>query len=134
MSRTNKDEPLHARATWWRADHWACQNDISRPWRTVPRRECDLPTEPSAASYDKTARYGPSRRWQCIWQPEATEQRDHWPPKSTPRWYVEHITHNPNRRREREYGREAIAEHRATCQVDRVLPGEQHRHSGQWYW
>lgn len=134
MSRTNKDEPLFVRATWWEPDHWACPYAVPRNPFMRYRRYCDLPAEPDPSGYDRTGRWRTRSTWRCRWEPAVTDERDHWPPRSVPKWYVDHVTHNPNRRRERDYGRRAIAEHRATGEVDADLPGFQHHHSGAWYW
>lgn len=136
MSRTNKDKPHHARATWWEPDHWRCPHHIPVARLNGPPRECDLPGEPIVSDYDKTARHGPSRTWQCTWQP-VWDRHDGWRygRRAVPKWFVDHVWNSKNRTAERAHGRRVIAEYRATGDVDTVLPAEQHRHRAQWlFW
>lgn len=134
MSRTFKDKPLHARATWWEPDHWGCENHTLRSVFCRECRTCDLPAEPDPSSYDRTARFGHRNTWHCLWLPVPDPLLDRVCKRNVPKWYVDHVSNNPNRRREREYNRRAIAEHRATGTVDTDLPGHQHRHRALWLW
>lgn len=132
MSRTFKDKPLHARAAWWEPDHWGCENHLLRSVFRRKNRTCDLPAEPDPSSYDRAARFG--HRNTCLWLPVPDPLLDRACKNNVPKWFVDHVSNNPNRRREREYNRRAIAEHRATGTVDTDLPGYQHRHRALWLW
>lgn len=98
---------------WWRRHY------LERP--------CDLPAEPERRGYDRTAKYG--RQGQCTWEPI-------WDRRGcVPKWFTDHVFHNPQRRALRDYSRRAAAEYRATREVELVEPDGRARHSAGWdYW
>lgn len=132
MSRTNKDKPIHARAAWWEPSHWRCEN-MPGSWRCWhEERACDLPAEPDPSMYDRTAKYG-GRHGRCTWEP--VWDRHSYGRGCVPKWFTDYVFHNPQRRALRDYGREAVAEHRAGGEVDAVEPDGRARHSAGWeYW
>ena len=134
MSRTRKDQPWWVRAEWWEPEHWCQDYGRSRWYRCRPH--CDLPAEP-IVNYLDTAKYqGPRQRRSCCWVPV-------WPPRTDggyyyqvapPKWFVNHVSIAPTRRRVRDDCRRAIQEYRATGDVDIIPPIDQHRHCATWLW
>ncbi len=131
MSDTVKDKPWWVRADWWEPYHYDCVNDVPRS-RWWPRRRevrgCDLPAGPVVRHPDHWI----SRRRVigCVWVPVSG---DH-PVTGPPKWFRDNRWTNPQRRVVRDNGRRAVAEYRATGQVDVELPGGQHRHNALCDW
>lgn len=142
MSRTDKDMPLWVRARRWVPEHYACEH---AEWRRG-RRACDLPATPDRTKHNAQLR---SRAWyrfpgywakatpNCFWSPDL---RSIYPDRlspgaAPPKWFVDHIGHNMERRRKRDECIQARKEHRATGDVDVVPTTLQHRHQASWlYW
>jgi hypothetical protein len=141
MSRTDKDAPLWTRATRWVPEHYGCEFDIGPwYWRKRPHtRDCDLPATPirAKASYKGFPYAVWERQPRCVWLPDIHQiykDRLHYGPPP-PKWFVDHIGHNMERRRSRDECIQAQKEHRATGDVDVVPTTLQHRHQASWlYW
>lgn len=132
MSRTDKDAPLWTRATRWEPDHYRCQHALFGRGH----RECDLPpAPPSRVTYRYPGYWHQFKH--CAWQPDLNSfypdglNPFHAPPK----WFVDHVGHNVERRRSRDECIEARKEHRATGEVDTTPTVNQARHQAQWlFW
>ncbi len=132
MSRTDKDMPYWVTAEWWEPEHWHCENVTPwlRQWGARgPRRACDLPDQPVVAPPVRHTWRGRSMKT-CTWVPDDNRH----PVGRAPRWYIHHTWTGPQRVKVRDRGRRAIAEYRATGEVDVELPRRQHRHGANWYW
>lgn len=136
MSKTDKDEPWWVQATWWRPQHYYCQYDLERGrWEKQPLyRVCDLPPRPVVAPPRFGRKYGPS---QCVWDPDWPWPGGYpsGPNTAPPKWFVDHVGHNMERRRARDECLAARKEYRATGEVDVCPTVEKHRHRAQWlFW
>lgn len=115
MSRTDKDLPYWMRATKWRENHyWKCSVGIVA---------CTIP---EFKSFD-------TRRFtSCHWQP--LDDVNFWE-QAPPKWFLDHVWHNPERRRVRDTARKIIADYNANGDTDLEIAGFQHRHNASWlYW
>lgn len=138
MSRTDKDLPYWARATWWEPHHNRnCVNRVEtggRRWSPKSDRswQCDLPPEPVLRGYAR--RYKPGMG--CTWEPCWDWQLRNWEPcySHPPKSYVDHVWNNMVRRWVRDSCRQAAKEYRATGEVDVIPPIDQHRHCAGWSW
>lgn len=130
MSRTDHHMPDWVTVEWWEATHVRCPHATSS-WRTTSLgfHECDLPDEPVREHPFRRRR--PGRRPVCYWEPDLSSVSP-WP--RPPRWYVDHVWHNPERRRLRDELRAAAAEWRAAGNVENDPPAYQARHSAGWMW
>ncbi len=127
MSRTDKDQPHHVTATWWRPWHHRCANTyVNRSiGATRPaERECDLPAEPDPKHWRD------HRRGHCEWMP--VWERHHCP--NPPKWYVNHVWTARERLAARVDCLNAAKEHRGGGGVDTVPTIRQNRHCAQWLW
>lgn len=108
------------------------------------RVACDLPAapRPGAPGYGRPAAkpwardehgiwlYRGWRRSACRWDwvdVLRTSYRRYFP--GVPGWYIHHRWTGPQRVAVRDLGRRAVAEYRATGDVDVVMPTDQHHHS-----
>lgn len=130
MSRTDHHMPHWVTANWYEPVHFRCVN--GRHWtdRHRDRLLCDLP--------DRPVRHHPVRsHWRatagtrCTWEPDWTGVRPYSRP---PRWYVEHVWHNPERVRVRDVLRAAAAEYRGSGDTDLEPEPRQARHGASWMW
>jgi hypothetical protein len=135
MSRTDKDMPFRVRATRWQEQHYRCS--FARFGRTRDgHRECDLPDWPPSRANLKFP--GVWHTFQhCAWVPDLgsiyPDRLNPFP--APPKWFVDHIGHNMERRRKRDECIAARKEYRATGEVDIVPTVLQHRHQAIWlYW
>lgn len=130
MSKTDKDMPLWVRATRWNAKHHRCQYaDFGRPIL-----ECDLSSEPPSRASLKFPGYWHTFR-HCAWVPDLRTIYPQCIMPAPPKWFVDCIGHNQERRRQRDECIEARKEHRATGEVDIDPAVFQHRHQAHWlYW
>lgn len=128
MSRTDKDAPYWAHARWVPEHTIRCN---------AGRDVCNLPTVRQAGGPVKWnfARAvlggGYSHREQCIWAFEDRRTYQHQC-GGVPKWFRDHRWTNPDRVRVRDEGRRAVAEHRATGEVDIIHTVRQHRHGAAW--
>ena len=118
MSDTDKDKPY-----WVTAEEYMPFHTCQSPYRT---RKCNLPAEPVR----RKRTWRTANREGCVWTP--VWDRHSMP--AVPKWYVDHIYHNPQRRAARDNGRHAVAEYRATGTVDRVYGTDQARGAARWYY
>ena len=125
MSKTDKDRPY-----WVRCNDSTERRRIRHyhhDWRRKEELECDLidpaPRAARASSYV-------SRR--CHYEPAVWTLRDMFG-KTVPKWYVDHVYHNPLRRDARDVLREAAKEWNATGDTDLEPVNRQGRGSAQWY-
>ena len=52
-----------------------------------------------------------------------------------PRWYIEHVWHNPERVRERDQLGKMVKEYNAMGELDDAdFPAHQSRHCASWWW
>lgn len=133
MSRTDHHQPHWVTAELWEPAHYRCPNATEGWWNVRFRdRECTLPPAP--------VREHPSgwrRTWRssvgssCHWEPDWTGVSPWTRPQ---RWFVEHVWHNPERRRLRDELRAAAAEYRATGDVTDDPAPRQARHCAAWMW
>lgn len=142
MSRTDKDMPVWVRAPRWEPFHFNCEYDIpNRRWQKVQRdRQCDLPKRPPTRR--QITNHGwPNRHWKhqknCSWEPDINAiypsglQYNPRPPK----WFIDHVWYDTERRRSRDECIQARKESRATGDVEIVPTILQHRHQATWlYW
>src|ERR1043165_6109699 len=116
MSRTDAHAPHWATVEWYEPVHRRCHHAI-HTWRgygVVVDHDCDLPAEP-VRHRPLISGWRHGRLTRCTWEPDWTGVSP-WP--RPPRWFVEHVWHNPERRRARDDLRTAAAEYRATGDVD----------------
>lgn len=127
MSRTDKDRPHWVSAEWWEPHHMCKEHTFSRWWTNT--HTCDLPAEPSL-------KREPRHHWRsgiprcCHWVP--VWERRTMP--SPPKWFVDHMWHNPQRRAVRDDSNRARAEYRATGTVDTVHDTRQAKNCAHWYY
>jgi hypothetical protein len=126
VSRTDKDLPWHLKARWWEPWHFGCENVTRlRIGRARQARECDLPAEPDERLYRAHG-----RRYSCLWHPVTGQG----PFGHVPHWYVQYVWTRPERQAARVACGRAVAEYRATGEVDTIPTVRQARNCTQWYW
>lgn len=127
MSRTDKDAPDWATATWWEPLHnIGCPHYPVRSWQRGARhRECDLPARPVRHRDNWQRGQG------CVWVHVSERHRWHYAP---PAWFINHAWNAPDRLRARTECRAAASEYRASGEVDTVPTTTQHRHGATWLW
>lgn len=135
MSRTTKDKPWWVVATKWEQVHYCRDFGYLKTWLIRQDRPCNLPAEPDL----KTYRAWDNQHWrrksdQCMWEPDYPTGHRFCCPTPPPRWYIEHVWHNPERTRERAYARRALKDYRANGDVEEVLLGHQARSCAKWYY
>lgn len=130
MSRTDKDAPYWARARWVPEHTIRCN---------AGRDVCDLPlTRPAGPPVHHNGQYymrhgmwGLGWPRNCEWMYE--DRRDYQQKcGGVPKWFRDHRWTNPDRVRVRDESRRAVAEHRATGEVDIIHTVRQHRHGAAW--
>ena len=127
MSRTDKDAPDWADATWWEPSHYHCAEARHGHWhRGFPFRECDLPARPVRSRPNFFVRQS-----SCIWVPVSRRRSPYSQP---PGWFVNHQGTARARVRERTECGIARQEYRATGSVDIDPNVDQHRHGATWDW
>lgn len=110
MSRTDKDKPAWVIAEWWEPWHVACPLS-KRYWghSEAVRHPCNLPDEPRVVNGRATytgwsggrgLRYWEQCRWEYVW-PAMWGYRSYRQSRP-PKWFVDHLWHNPERVRERD--------------------------------
>ncbi|GAA2342843.1 hypothetical protein [Dactylosporangium salmoneum] len=150
MSRTDRDAPYWARATWWAPLHRCaalCTTEypgrarLARCLRTAttatgtrlgrrlaPRTaQCDLPAVPDLRQHLTTGT--PTR---CMWRPIG--ERLPWAQDGPTRRFVLTTWTRPQRARVRDQCHLAVQHHRATGIVDVEPTTEDHRHNARWHW
>ncbi len=132
MSRTDKDVPIWVSAVWYEPEHNWC--DAPRRQFAAHRklRPCDLPPEPKRQH--RTSAPSTYRRGQriedlhCGWIPL-------WPDRTgAPRWYVQHIYHDPQRTLVRDTLRAAAREWNHHGDTDLEPAPIQGRGGARWYY
>lgn len=137
MSRTDKDMPDYARATWWEPYHYGCGTPGNGLWwwqeylGQVDYRMCDLPQRP-VREFQQWRR--PPR---CHWTPIDDRDYDRASPYYFQRYYFRARPSReqrrvyywgPHRRAARDGLRLAIAQHRGSGEVEVEVDLSQHRH------
>lgn len=123
MSNTDKDMPYWVTAEWYEAHHTCREHTLTGWQRRV--EPCNLPTEPVRQRKTLSAWRTKSCFWVARWErrpvgvPDRETLREEW--------------HCPQRRAVRDDSRKAIAEYRATGEVDTVHDIRQARHGVSWY-
>jgi hypothetical protein len=143
MSDTDKDKPWWVTTTWWEPHHLWCEHDTksrtrlgSRAWYlTGSSRVCDLPDGPDTTR-DRPRLSGWRRRndVRCYWWPTWNRSRFRYKTGNPPRWFVHHVWTGVERVSVRDDCRRAIAEYRATGEVDTEPSVRQHHHGAGWLW
>lgn len=93
--------PPYVVAEWWEPEHWGCENSELRKWRERPRAACDLPAAP-VRQHPNRPRFGywGYCHWEYVW-PSVWGWRSYRQSR-VPKWFVDHLWHNPERVRERD--------------------------------
>jgi hypothetical protein len=130
MSRTDHHMPHWVTAVWYEPVHHRCV--AGRRWsdRYRDRLPCDLPDRP-VRHHPVLSHWRATAGTRCTWEPDWDGVRSYPRP---PRWYVEHVWHNPERVRVRDTLHAAAAEYRATGDTDLEPDPRQARHSAEWMW
>lgn len=128
MSDTDKDKPQWVTAEWYEAYHM-CGDHHTR-WGRY-EGSCTLPDEPVRM---RENRWKYSRGLGCHWTPVDRPYRNRWSLAHVPRWFIDHVWTAPQRRAARDDSRRAIAEYRATGEVDVIHDTRQARHGAYWMW
>lgn len=136
MSRTDKDMPGFARATWWAPQHYRCGNPPDGLWwwgywTTGGYRACDLPDRPVRQF----------QQWRrpphCHWSPveETGRYRCPYYSQRSPSREDRRVHYwGPQRRAARDDLRMAAAQYRARGEVDVEPDVGQHRHGvSAWF-
>lgn len=139
MSRTDKDMPWWVRAGFWQPEHNACPHDrYLRYVRWDLRHECNLPAEPRVLNPRFACpRHYPLHRSQCYWYPVWRFRYAHrgYAGSWVPKWFIDHVWHNPERRRVRTDLGKLRQEYNANGDIeDYDFPCWQARRSAHWLW
>lgn len=135
MSRTEAHAPWWTRAPWLEPAHsLGCEFYMPRQWqRGIPPKACDLP-ESAERSANRQPRRGVDT---CTWEPIWPRYRDmrklfgH----PVPRWYIEHVWHNPERVRVRDDLAKMVKEYNGEGELDDPdFPNYRARHCAGWWW
>ncbi|MEV0134597.1 hypothetical protein AB0H83_39825 [Dactylosporangium sp. NPDC050688] len=152
MSRTDRDAPSWARATWWaplhrcaalytsqypgHAHHTGSRRPLPPGTGAGPQLQrafappaawCDLPAGPDLRQF--LAR---GHRTNCTWRP--CDDRLPRMYDGPTRAFVLATWTRPQRARVRDKCRLAVQQHRATGSVDITPPTADHRHAARWHW
>lgn len=134
VSRTDKDMPHWVRAEWWEPVHWACRDAPANQWpRQLRSRVCDLPPEPIR---QKRVRPRGGER-NCVWDAMWIWRCYHRGRigSGVPEWFIDHVWHNPERRRVRTDLGKLRQEYNANGDIeDYDFPCWQARRSAHWLW
>lgn len=135
MSRTDAHVPWWVRAPWYEpVHHLYCPNVThNRFWQKRSHTEpCTLPERPVRHSGGRTRVYVPL----CAWRPvhPGWRQSRRIYGNTVPRWYMEHVWHNPERVRVRDGLTKICKEYNAGIRDDWDFPNHQARHGATWYW
>lgn len=124
MSRTDVHAPYWTWAPWYIEWHGMWCNR---------RYVCNLPAEPTR----RAGKAPDVRKWICHWEPAWPNYRQTpWlVVRRTPRWFVKHVGHDPERVRERDMLGKMVKEYNATGELDDGdFPCWQARHAARWLW
>jgi len=137
MSRTDKDRPYRVRA----ADphqpgRYARHASYRYYWQgsSCMGADCDLPD-----FHDRRPTATWHQRNTGVPSPDCTWELEHWVTSpyggSSPKWFTDHVWHNPERRRERDELRAARREYNAHGDLEGFdFANFQGRHSATWNW
>ncbi len=135
MSDTDKDKPWWVITSWWEPVHVHCVYDTTLYYRSVTKRDCDLPDRP-----DRKRDQPRFSRWRlrsgvlCYWSPVWPRTKFRYKSSNPPRWFVHDRWTGVERVSVRDDCRRAAAEYRATGEVDTEPSVRQHRHGAGWLW
>lgn len=136
MSRTDKHAPYWTWATWYEPSHHLyCDSYVRRSWQKSGRYvPCNLPERPVCHGGGRTRAYVPLCTWEPVY-PTWREARWLTWKAPTPRWFVKHVGHDPERVRERDKLGKMVKEYNATGELDDGdFPCWQARHAARWLW
>lgn len=124
MSRTDVHAPYWTWATWYEPSHGLWCNR---------RYDCNLPKRPVRHAGVRPRRLTHMCTWEPIWP---TWRECRWLMLGrTPRWFVKHVGHDPERVRERDKLGKMVKEYNATGDLeDGDFPCWQARHAARWLW
>lgn len=133
MSRTDKHAPYWTWCEWYEpCHHLYCENRASRAGQKAPKQPCNLPERPVRHAGRRTRIYVGLCTWEPVW-PSWREAR--WQHVNhVPRWYIQHVWHNPERVRSRDKLKQFRKLYNAGDRGDMDYPNWQHRHMATWYW
>lgn len=131
-------------AEWWEPSHLACPNS-KHYWghSEAVRHPCNLPEEPwvvnPSATFPRWRGGLPERFWRlCRWEhihPYAHGRRATYASIGVPKWFVDHVWNEPERRRERDDLRALRDEYNAHGDLeDGDFPCWQTRGFARWMW
>lgn len=135
MSRTRAHAPWWTRAPWLEPAHSIyCEFYLNRSWqRWGASRACDLPESAERSAYRQARRGDSPCTWEPIW-PRYRQMRKLFG-HPVPRWYIEHVWHNPERVRERDQLGKMARQYNAEGELDDGdFPNYRARHCASWYW
>lgn len=136
MSRTDKHAPYWTWAQWYEpVHHLYCPNYPRRRWQQFSKRlPCDLPERPVRHGGGRTRVYVPHCTWEPIWPIWRQVRWLTWK-RHTPKWFVDHVWNEVERRRERDDLLQLRKEYNATGDLDDGdFPNWQARHMARWLW
>lgn len=125
MSRTDAHVPWWVRATWYEPSH---SSHIYQP--------CNLPDVPVRSNPRRRPGY-PHTGWlDCFWRPVHPSWRQvrRICGNTVPRWYVDHVWHDPERVRVRDGLTKICKQYNAGVRDDWDFPNHQARHGASWHW
>lgn len=125
MSRTDAHVPWWVRATWYEPSHGS-----------HTYQSCNLPNGPVRGNPKRRPGY-PHDGWlDCFWRPvhPGWRQSRRIYGNTVPRWYVDHVWHNPERVKARDRLTKICKEYNAGVRDDWDFPNHQARHGASWYW
>lgn len=123
MARTDKDRPYWVRAA--DSTENRVQHHQHHSWRGGTR-DCDFKEN----EYARPSRsYSNNCGW-ILWSP------NYWYTTSVPKWFIDHVSNNPERVRVRDDLRNMAREYNAHNDIeDDDFPNNQHHHGASWwYW
>lgn len=135
MSRTDAHAPYWTWATWYEPSHhlW-CPTGVNRHWQKRNGRvePCNLPERPVRHAGVRTRVHVGLCTWEPVW-PRWRESRKVFG-NTVPRWYVQHVWHNPERVRVRNGLNKIRKFYNSGDRGDMDFGNWQHRHGAIWHW
>lgn len=136
MSRTDVHAPYWTWATWYEPSHHIfCENYTNRlGFNHLGDMPCSLPERPVRHGGGRTRIYVYLCTWEPVYPPWRQARWLTWK-RPTPRWFVKHVGHSPERVRERDQLGKMVKEFNATGDLeDGDFANHQSRHAARWLW